>query len=201
MKPNNEKNPVWYLALPAYQYNEDVNALAEAAGLRIIDANATTDRTGAAPDDLLPQVTLRDEFTEEARQAAAQAVSIDKMEAAIIAKVREQFRAMPYETQLAAYRASQGDISQPVDDVAQGDSAAISVQQVSANEEAIPDRSQLDSSNVQAEKIEADNVQVRDVPYESAEQQALLSQAPSTEPGATPADAKPAAAPRKKKGA
>lgn len=60
MKTTNEKKPVWYLALPVYLYNEDVNALAEAAGLRIIDANVTDDRTGAAPDELLPQVTLRD---------------------------------------------------------------------------------------------------------------------------------------------
>ncbi len=55
---------IWYLELPAYRYNEDVQELASAAGLRIIDAAVTSDRTDAAPDEDLPVVTLREEFTQ-----------------------------------------------------------------------------------------------------------------------------------------
>lgn len=104
----NQENNIWYLELPAYRYNENVQELAKAAGLRIIDANVTSDRTGAAPDEDLPVVTLREEFTPEYLAAQAQFVTVEKMEAAIIEKIREQFRAMPYEQQLSAYHASQG---------------------------------------------------------------------------------------------
>jgi len=55
-----EMRPVWYLPGPFYQYNEDVKALAKAAGLRIIDANVTEGRQEAADPDALPVVTLRD---------------------------------------------------------------------------------------------------------------------------------------------
>lgn len=58
------KNPVWYLAGPFYQYTENVKELAERAGLRIIDATVTADRTDEA--DKVPKVTLRDEFKPKA---------------------------------------------------------------------------------------------------------------------------------------
>ena len=48
---------IWYLPGPFYQYQEDVKALAAEAGLRIIDANVTADRDGAAENT--PKVTLR----------------------------------------------------------------------------------------------------------------------------------------------
>ena len=48
---------IWYLPGPFYQYQEDVKALAAEAGLRIIDANVTTDRDGAAENT--PEVTLK----------------------------------------------------------------------------------------------------------------------------------------------
>ena len=48
---------IWYLPGPFYQYQEDVKALAAEAGLRISDANVTTDRDGAAENT--PEVTLK----------------------------------------------------------------------------------------------------------------------------------------------
>ena len=48
---------IWYLPGPFYQYQEDVKTLAAEAGLRIIDANVTTDRDGAAENT--PEVTLK----------------------------------------------------------------------------------------------------------------------------------------------
>jgi len=51
-------NKIWYLPGPFHQYQEEVKALAKAAGLRIIDANATESREGEAVD--VPDVTLRD---------------------------------------------------------------------------------------------------------------------------------------------
>ncbi len=48
---------IWYLPGPFYQYQEDVKALAAEAGLRIIDANVTTERDGAAENT--PEVTLK----------------------------------------------------------------------------------------------------------------------------------------------
>lgn len=56
-----EMMPVWYLAGPFYQYNEDVKALAKKAGVRIIDANMTTSREGAADPADLPTVTRKDD--------------------------------------------------------------------------------------------------------------------------------------------
>ncbi len=53
----NEQQPIWYLPGPTFQYVEDVKALAREAGLRIIDANATTDRSNAAENP--PEVTLK----------------------------------------------------------------------------------------------------------------------------------------------
>lgn len=47
----------WYLPGPFHQYQEDVKALAKEHGLRIVDANATESREGAADD--VPDVTLR----------------------------------------------------------------------------------------------------------------------------------------------
>lgn len=48
----------WYLPGPFHQYAENVKALAKAAGLRIVDANATDSRHDAAED--VPKVTLRE---------------------------------------------------------------------------------------------------------------------------------------------
>jgi hypothetical protein len=53
----NEQKPIWYLPGPNFQYVEDVKALAREAGLRIIDANVTSDRTDAAENP--PEVTLK----------------------------------------------------------------------------------------------------------------------------------------------
>lgn len=50
---------IWYLAGPFFQYNEDVKALAKAAGVVIVDANVTADRSNAAEPDQLPTVTLK----------------------------------------------------------------------------------------------------------------------------------------------
>lgn len=49
---------VWYLPGPFHRYNEDVKSLAKEAGLRIIDANVTTDRKGEA--DKTPTVTVKE---------------------------------------------------------------------------------------------------------------------------------------------
>ena len=49
---------IWYLPGPFYQYQEDVKALAAEAGLRIIDANVTASRDGAAENT--PEVTLKE---------------------------------------------------------------------------------------------------------------------------------------------
>lgn len=53
----NDEKQIWYLPGPTFQYVEDVNALAREAGLRIIDANVTADRTNAAKHP--PKVTLK----------------------------------------------------------------------------------------------------------------------------------------------
>ena len=53
---------IWYLPGPFYQYLEDVKALAAEAGLRIIDANVTTDRDGAVENT--PEVTLKQATTQ-----------------------------------------------------------------------------------------------------------------------------------------
>jgi hypothetical protein len=54
---SNEQKPIWYLPGPNFQYVEDVKALAREAGLRIIDANTTADRSNAAENP--PEVTLK----------------------------------------------------------------------------------------------------------------------------------------------
>lgn len=58
------RKPVWYLAGPFYRYNENVKELAQRAGLRIIDATVTADRSHAADPDKLPTVTLKPEYNE-----------------------------------------------------------------------------------------------------------------------------------------
>lgn len=73
-KPVNHKADVWYLAGPFYQYAEDVKALARAAGVRIVDANATASREHAAAD--VPAVTLKAEYA-PAKPAAADALRDD----------------------------------------------------------------------------------------------------------------------------
>ena len=59
--PANER-PIWYLEGPFYRYTENVKKLANMRGLSIIDATVTTDRTGAAPEEDLPKVTLKPEY-------------------------------------------------------------------------------------------------------------------------------------------
>lgn len=59
-----ESLPVWPLAGPFYQYNEDVKALASAARLRIVDVNSmpADPPFPIAPKADWPKVTIRDEF-------------------------------------------------------------------------------------------------------------------------------------------
>ncbi len=70
-----EVKPIWYLAGPFYQYNENVKALAKAAGVVIVDANVTTDRSNAADPDQLPTVTLVADGTPAARVEAPPAAN------------------------------------------------------------------------------------------------------------------------------
>lgn len=56
------KKKVWYLAGPFYRYEQDVKAEAAKAGVRVIDANVTDDRTDAADEKELPRVTLKPEY-------------------------------------------------------------------------------------------------------------------------------------------
>jgi hypothetical protein len=49
---------IWYLPGPFHQYQEDVKALAKAAGLRIVDASVTESRDDAAEE--VPQVTIKE---------------------------------------------------------------------------------------------------------------------------------------------
>lgn len=49
---------IWYLPGPFHQYQEDVKALAKAAGLRIVDASVTESRDSAAKE--VPQVTIKE---------------------------------------------------------------------------------------------------------------------------------------------
>lgn len=49
---------IWYLPGPFHQYQEDVKALAEANGLRIVDASVTESRENAADD--VPNVTVKE---------------------------------------------------------------------------------------------------------------------------------------------
>jgi len=65
------KLPIWYLAGPFYRYEQDVKAEAAKAGVRIIDANATDSREGAAKD--VPKVTLKPEYRPKGKAEAAKA--------------------------------------------------------------------------------------------------------------------------------
>ena len=58
-------NKIWYLPGPFHRYQEDVKALAREAGLRIIDANVTANRDGAAKD--VPAVTVKQVARSEAK--------------------------------------------------------------------------------------------------------------------------------------
>jgi FtsZ-binding cell division protein ZapB len=49
---------IWYLPGPFHQYQEDVKALAKAAGLRIVDANVTESRDGECEKP--PKVKLKE---------------------------------------------------------------------------------------------------------------------------------------------
>ncbi|WP_445209970.1 hypothetical protein, partial [Bordetella bronchiseptica] len=63
------KLPIWYLPGPFYRYEQDVKAEAAKAGVRIVDANATEDRKGAAKD--VPKVTLKPEYRPKGKAEAA----------------------------------------------------------------------------------------------------------------------------------
>lgn len=63
------KLPIWYLAGPFYRYEQDVKAEAAKAGVRIVDANATESRDGAAKD--VPKVTLKPEYRAKGKAEAA----------------------------------------------------------------------------------------------------------------------------------
>lgn len=65
------KLPIWYLAGPFFRYEQDVKAEAAKAGVRIIDANATDSREGAAKD--VPKVTLKPEYRPKGKAEAAKA--------------------------------------------------------------------------------------------------------------------------------
>ena len=67
--------PVWYLPGPFYRYNEDVKRLAAKHGLRIIDADVTPDREGAADPKDLPVVTVNPAYMTKAEKAAAEATA------------------------------------------------------------------------------------------------------------------------------
>jgi hypothetical protein len=83
--------PIWYLAGPFYQYEQDVKALARKAGVRIIDANVTASRDNAAPDDQLPTVTIKPQYK-----------PLTAQERAVQESVLAQFRALSPEQQAAA---------------------------------------------------------------------------------------------------
>ena len=73
------KAPIWYLPGPFYRYAEDVKALARKAGVRIVDANVTEDRRGAADPKALPKATLKPEYrqlTKAERAAVEQAKAL-----------------------------------------------------------------------------------------------------------------------------
>ncbi len=67
------KLPIWYLPGPFYRYEQDVKAEAAKAGVRIIDANATESRDGAAKE--VPKVTLKPEYRPKGKAEAARADS------------------------------------------------------------------------------------------------------------------------------
>jgi len=86
------KLPIWYLAGPFYRYEQDVKAEAAKAGVRIIDANATESRDGAAKD--VPKVTLKPEYRSKGKAEAAKAddslpshgLTVDQLKEALAAK-------------------------------------------------------------------------------------------------------------------
>lgn len=72
--PKNDR-PIWYLAGPFYRYAEDVKALASKVGLRIIDAEVTSDRSNAAPAEQLPKLTVLPQYMTKAETEAAAAAA------------------------------------------------------------------------------------------------------------------------------
>lgn len=68
------KAPVWYLPGPFTRYNEDVKALAQKSGVRIVDARFVPEdrRKDAAPEKDLPKVT------EKGKKATAKKAPADK---------------------------------------------------------------------------------------------------------------------------
>lgn len=57
------ENNIWYLPGPFHRYEDDVKAMAKKAGLRIVDANVTESRYGAAEE--VPEASLKAEWRTE----------------------------------------------------------------------------------------------------------------------------------------
>lgn len=81
------KKPIWYLPGPFFRYVEDVKELAAKAGVRIVDANVTASRDGAAPEKDLPSVSLKPEYGGAPAEAkAAEKMTVDELKAALAEK-------------------------------------------------------------------------------------------------------------------
>lgn len=85
------KLPVWYLEGPFFRYEQDVKAEAAKAGVRIIDARATSERKDEAKN--VPKVTLKAEYRAAEKAEAAKAggkpsdgLKVDELKAALAAK-------------------------------------------------------------------------------------------------------------------
>jgi hypothetical protein len=76
------ENNIWYLPGPFHRYEDDVKALAKKAGLRIIDANVTESRDGAA--EKTPKVSLKPEWRPADESDGK--LSIDEIRAQLTAK-------------------------------------------------------------------------------------------------------------------
>ncbi|WP_330113917.1 HeH/LEM domain-containing protein [Pseudomonas sp. JS3066] len=76
------ENNIWYLPGPFHRYEDDVKALAKKAGLRIIDANVTASRDGAA--EKTPKVALKPEWRPADESDGK--LSIDEIRAQLTAK-------------------------------------------------------------------------------------------------------------------
>ena len=63
-------NNIWYLPGPFHRYEDDVKAMANKAGLIIIDANVTEDRDGEAEKP--PKAKLKAEYRDAPGRAGAE---------------------------------------------------------------------------------------------------------------------------------
>ena len=71
---------IWYVEFPTYRYNEDVRALAKAAGLKILDKRFMPD--DADQPDNAPELTLRKPGAAPAKAQSADTSETDEAEAA-----------------------------------------------------------------------------------------------------------------------